>query len=105
MPSYFEPCGLEDFVSQIYGTIPVAHATGGLKKIIDSQTGFLFEDNTSDMLTVMMLKLISLKLMKFPQLDFMIPESAKYVRTNYSWENVVKSNYMWLYKNIAMNKF
>mgnify|MGYP003320229804 CR=1 FL=1 len=34
-PSNFEPCGLEDFIAQIYGTLPVAHATGGLCKIID----------------------------------------------------------------------
>ena len=33
LPSMFEPCGLEDYIGQIYGTIPVAHAVGGLKKI------------------------------------------------------------------------
>lgn len=30
MPSLFEPCGLPQMVSPIYGTIPVVHGTGGI---------------------------------------------------------------------------
>ncbi len=42
LPSVFEPCGLEDYIAQILGTIPVAHAVGGLQKIKDGATGFLY---------------------------------------------------------------
>lgn len=49
MPSRYEPCGLNDKYSLRYGTIPVAHKTGGLSdSIIDYSsnankgTGFLF---------------------------------------------------------------
>jgi len=43
MPSRFEPCGLNQMYSQRYGTLPVAHATGGLADTIeDGETGFLF---------------------------------------------------------------
>ena len=31
MPSAYEPCGLNQMYSQRYGTIPIVHATGGLK--------------------------------------------------------------------------
>lgn len=34
MPSLFEPCGLPQMVSTIYGTIPIVHDTGGLHDTI-----------------------------------------------------------------------
>eukprot|EP00931_Biecheleriopsis_adriatica_P077811 TRINITY_DN512_c1_g1_i1.p1 TRINITY_DN512_c1_g1~~TRINITY_DN512_c1_g1_i1.p1 ORF type:complete len:1419 (-),score=427.30 TRINITY_DN512_c1_g1_i1:102-4358(-) len=37
MPSQYEPCGLPQMYAQAYGTLPVVHATGGLK---DSVKGF-----------------------------------------------------------------
>jgi starch synthase len=51
MPSLFEPCGLNQMYSCVYGTVPVVRATGGLRDTItefDSATkkgnGFLFEE-------------------------------------------------------------
>lgn len=51
MPSLYEPCGLNQMYSQIYGTLPVARATGGLADTIEQYnefsgkgTGFLFYD-------------------------------------------------------------
>jgi len=50
MPSRFEPCGLPQMISQIYGSLPVVHDTGGLHDTVsqldvtaDTGTGFLFE--------------------------------------------------------------
>lgn len=57
MPSKFEPCGLGQLISYRYGTIPIAHATGGLvDTIIDynsntqNGTGFLFKTYNSSAL-------------------------------------------------------
>lgn len=45
MPSRFEPCGLTQMQAQRFGSLPIAHATGGLADTIeDGQTGFLFHD-------------------------------------------------------------
>ncbi|MBP7949919.1 MAG: glycogen/starch synthase [Verrucomicrobiales bacterium] len=50
MPSSFEPCGLPQMISPIYGTLPVVHKTGGLKDTVDplnvadgTGNGFLFD--------------------------------------------------------------
>jgi starch synthase len=45
MPSRFEPCGLSQMYAQRFGSLPVAHKTGGLADTIqDGVTGFLFSE-------------------------------------------------------------
>ena len=50
MPSLFEPCGLPQMISQIYGSLPVAHDTGGIHDTVaplvvekNRGSGFVFE--------------------------------------------------------------
>lgn len=54
MPSRYEPCGLNQLYSLRYGTIPIAHRTGGLADTIidideypDKGTGLLFDTLSS----------------------------------------------------------
>jgi starch synthase len=49
MPSAFEPCGLNQMYSQVYGTLPIVHRVGGLVDSVtpygaagDEATGFAF---------------------------------------------------------------
>jgi starch synthase len=45
MPSRFEPCGLSQMYAQKFGSLPIAHRTGGLADTIeDGVTGFLFHE-------------------------------------------------------------
>ncbi|MGA3028586.1 MAG: glycogen synthase GlgA [Bryobacteraceae bacterium] len=50
MPSYYEPCGLNQIYSLRYGTVPIVRAVGGLEDTIvdngDDTTGFKFHDYT-----------------------------------------------------------
>jgi len=55
MPSRFEPCGLPQMIGPIYGSLPVAHDTGGIHDTIihmdvdsDTGNGFLFKDFDSN---------------------------------------------------------
>ncbi|MFC7335970.1 glycogen synthase [Haloferula chungangensis] len=54
MPSSFEPCGLAQMIGLRYGSLPIAHRTGGLRDTIQSLdatnqkgNGFLFEVHDS----------------------------------------------------------
>jgi starch synthase len=57
MPSWYEPCGLNQMYSQRYGAVPIVRATGGLNDTVvdvdegpDAATGFKFSDYTPDAL-------------------------------------------------------
>ncbi|MCP4757493.1 MAG: glycogen synthase [Proteobacteria bacterium] len=57
MPSLYEPCGLNQMYSMVYGTLPVVRATGGLNDTVEnfeagrnSGTGFVFYDISSEAL-------------------------------------------------------
>ena len=57
MPSRFEPCGLSQMVSLLYGTLPIVRSTGGLVDTVQQYdeatgdgTGFRFDDLSPDAL-------------------------------------------------------
>lgn len=58
MPSRYEPCGLNQMYSMIYGTLPIVRSTGGLADTVinfeykntDVATGFKFNDLNTDAL-------------------------------------------------------
>ncbi len=103
LPSEFEPCGLEDFIAQIFGTVPVAHATGGLKKIINGKTGFTYAPNTPEVLASELERLSLEKKENTAAFDGIIRDAAAYVALEYSWKNVAKEKYEKLYKKMKKN--
>ena len=100
LPSFFEPCGLEDLISQLYGTLPVANKTGGLNKIVNRKTGFLYENNCSENLIAKLSEVITLKINCPEVIQRMIKEAALYVHENYLWKNVIKTKYLPFFEEI-----
>jgi starch synthase len=70
MPSRFEPCGLNQIYSQMYGTVPIVRRTGGLADtVIDfsaatladhTATGFCFDEDSPEALLATCLGALSL---------------------------------------------
>lgn len=110
LPSIFEPCGLEDFIGQIYGTIPVAHAVGGLQKIIHGESGFLYSSDPSkseaEILAQLMLDVASPIIESNAEGCSEIPTylgmiqyaAAVHVRETYSWDSIILHQYLPLYE-------
>lgn len=55
MPSYYEPCGLNQMYSMVYGTVPIVHRTGGLADTVqlwdpadETGNGIVFDHPTPD---------------------------------------------------------
>jgi starch synthase len=70
MPSRFEPCGLNQFYSQRYGTPPIVHNTGGLAdSVVDctpetlkagTASGFVFSGMMTENLFVTIQRAVAL---------------------------------------------
>lgn len=104
LPSWFEPCGLEDFIASLLGTVPVAHATGGLRKIEDGVTGYLYEPNQASVLAEKLIALTRSVSADSRQLEQIIQTAARTVHNRYSWEAVVKNQYVPLYGKLLKKK-
>ena len=113
LPSLFEPCGLEDLIAQVYGTIPIANAQGGLQKIIKGKTGFLYtipdgeEQNTElhiRSLTETVLEQAAhffasdkALLTDIPYFKDIILQAYTALRTEFSWNHIFAEQYLKLY--------
>ncbi len=105
MPSRFEPCGLNQMYSQIYGTIPVVRVTGGLDdSVVDisekksKATGIKFGEYSSRALAKAIRK--ALTLYRIPKLLTQYRRHA--MKQDFSWEQTCEQ-FVNLYRN-TLNK-
>lgn len=89
MPSRYEPCGLNQMYSLVYGTLPVAHRTGGLADTIiditenpEKGTGFLMQDLALDSI----LDGVDRALSFFKDREGMKNAIRNAMRTDFSWD-------------------
>lgn len=102
MPSKYEPCGLGQMIALRYATLPIVHATGGLKDTVDNFSeitgcgnGFSFEEYSEDELEKLTTYVINL----FKNKDLMMKLKRVAMDCNFSWENSAKQ-YLKLYEEI-----
>jgi len=95
MPSRYEPCGLTDFIAQLFGNIPIVHHVGGLVKVVDGITGIAYSgDSPHDLLQAMERALVLYRneiLKRKMQL-----QAVKAIEHNYTWTKVMRK-YLELY--------
>ncbi|AIW88859.1 glycogen/starch synthase [Treponema sp. OMZ 838] len=113
LPSLFEPCGLEDLIAQVYGTIPIANAQGGLQKIINGKTGFLYtlpngeEQNTDIHISALTEAVLNqaesffatdkARLTDIPYFKNIILQACTALHTEFSWKHIFTQQYLKLY--------
>lgn len=97
IPSKYEPCGLIQMIAMLFGTIPIAHKTGGLKDSIkDGHSGFLFSSYDSKGLEDKVMKAVDV--WRNDKTTFeKIAENA--LATDFSW-NKSAEKYLHLYNKL-----
>ena len=106
MPSRFEPCGLTQFYAFRYGTVPVAHATGGLADTVmdttyatlmtGTATGFAFEHMNAGAFQWAVERAVAL----FAQKPQWRKIQAACQRQEFGWEQAA-GHYLELYRKLA----
>jgi len=96
IPSRYEPCGLTDYIAQLFGNVPIVHHVGGLVKVIDGKTGFGYGDNSPENLTQTMRRALRTYEDK-SSIRRMQSDAINRIDQRYNWNKVMK-NYIVLYK-------
>ncbi len=96
IPSRYEPCGLTDYIAQLFGTLPIVHQVGGLVKVIDGETGFGYEDNSPENLTKTMRRALQAYKEK-PLIRRMQVTAVDRIDRFHNWNQVMKK-YIDIYK-------
>ena len=106
MPSQYEPCGLNQMYSLMYGTVPVVRETGGLADTVikyDEKTGegngFMFKQYNAKS----MIKELNRALKVFEDKKSWMKIMKNGMKSDFSWNSSAK-RYIDLYKTILSNE-
>jgi len=96
IPSKYEPCGLTDFIAQLFGNIPVVHSVGGLVKVKDSITGIAYHNDTPDDLLEALYRALVLYF-DLPLKRKIQLQAVEEITRQYTWAKVMRK-YLDLYR-------
>lgn len=89
IPSRYEPCGLTDYIAQLFGNLPIVHHVGGLVKVLDHETGFAYREHSSEALLDAMRRAIATYRTDPQKMAAMRRESVRVIHNTYTWEKIV----------------
>jgi starch synthase len=97
IPSRYEPCGLTDYIAQLFGNLPIVHHVGGLVKVEDGKTGFAYHEHSAAALAEAMQRALQMFRQHPERIKTMQQESVKVIHNSYTWDKIVL-RYMQLYQ-------
>ena len=103
IPSQYEPCGLTDFMAQLFGNLPIVHAVGGLVKVLDGKTGFSYETQSVLSLCKALQRALHLYATDPSAIRNMQRQAVELIHKQYTW-NTVSKKYLKLYEKAKRQK-
>jgi len=103
IPSRYEPCGLTDYIAQLFGNIPIVHHIGGLVKVKDNITGFAYKEHSSAALMGTMQRAIKIFRENPDRINTIRKAAVQHIRKYYTW-NLVMDKYLKLYQEALLLK-
>ena len=97
MPSRYEPCGLGDYIAQLFGAVPVVHQVGGLVKVVDGVSGIGYREHSSAALMGAMIRAMELKRKDPARMDAIRVEAVRRIHARHTWDKTVR-RYLSLYR-------
>ncbi len=104
IPSRYEPCGLTDFMAQLFGNLPIVHAVGGLVKVVNDETGLSYEGDGAEPLIHTLDRALALYRTKPEKVRVMQRRAVQVIRERYTWQRVMQ-HYLKLYKRASPGPF
>jgi len=103
IPSQYEPCGLTDFMAQLFGNLPIVHSVGGLVKVVDGETGFAYSRQSILTLSEAIERALELYATDPAAIRRMQRQAVELIHKQFTWDTVSKK-YLELYKKAKRNK-
>lgn len=104
IPSQYEPCGLTDYIAQLFGNIPIVHHVGGLVKVVDNTTGFAYKEHSSAALMAAIQRALITYRQEPEKIKVIRRSAIQHIHKNYTWDIIVHK-YIALYKEaLALTK-
>ncbi len=97
IPSQYEPCGLTDYIAQLFGNLPIVHHVGGLVKVVDNKTGFAYNEHSTKALIAAIKRALTTYNSKPAQIATMQKKAVQTIARKYTWDKIML-RYMDLYQ-------